>query len=160
MKRSNLIVKKLIRFALCLAVLVSSLVFTVSANSSSDVIFENGYYIETVIIEDEIIQTRGTTYTKSGTKTQTVRDSDGKALYSFTVKGTFTVNAGVSATCTSASYTYSITDDSWHFDSASTSKSGNKATATGTFKKKILLITTDTRSCTVTLECDKNGNLS
>ena len=84
--------KKLIRFALCLAVLVSSLVFTVSANSSSDVIFENGYYIETVIIEDEIIQTRGTTYTKSGTKTQTVRDSDGKALYSFTVKGTFTVS--------------------------------------------------------------------
>ncbi|MBQ3604285.1 MAG: hypothetical protein IJA02_10615 [Clostridia bacterium] len=153
--------KRLISFVLCLVVFISSLAFNVSANNGADLLLsENGYYVETTIIEDKSSITRASTYTKSGSKVQTVRDADGNVLFSFTLKGTFTVNSGVSATCTSVSYTYSITDDAWDFDSANTSKSGNTASGTAIFKKKILFITTTEETINLTLQCDKNGNLS
>ena len=37
---------------------------------------------------------------------------------------------------------------------------GNTATAKGTFARKVLGITVDSKTLTVSLSCDKNGNLS
>ncbi len=104
--------------------------------------------------------TRGTTYTKSGTKSYTLRNESGAILWVFTLKGTFKVNSGVSATCTSTSYSTSNLASGWELDSASTYASGNKAIGDATFKHKTLFITTDTKSCHVVLTCDANGNLS
>ena len=106
------------------------------------------------------VSTKATPYTKTGTRTQTAKNSSNVTLYSFTVKGTYTVNPGVSATCTASSYSHTISNSDWYLDSASASRTGNKAMATGTFKRKILFIVVETQVLSPTLTCDKNGNLS
>lgn len=119
-----------------------------------------GYTLVHTITQDTIptdTQSRATK-TVSGSKTTTVKDGS-TTLYTLSVHATFSVNVGVSATCTGCSYTYSIKNSSWHFDSATATKSGNTATATGTFHKEVLFITTQTRTTTARIACDKNGNL-
>ncbi len=121
----------------------------------------DGYTVIYTITQDIIpvgSQSRATK-TVSGSGTATVKKNS-DTLYTLSVHATFSVNVGVSATCTGCSYTYSIKNSSWHFDSATATKSGNTATATGTFHKEVLFITTDTRTTTVKLICDKNGNLT
>ncbi len=103
--------------------------------------------------------TAATTKTVSGTGTATVKDGS-TVLYTLSVNATFSVNVGSSATCTGCSYTYSIKDSSWNFDSATATKSGNTATATGNFYKKVLFITVTRKTTTVKLRCDVNGNLT
>lgn len=123
--------------------------------------FSDGTSMTITISEEEISSLpRATTYTKSGTKSYTLKNSDGDVLWTFTVKGTFSVNSGVSATCTGTSYSTSNLASGWELDSASTYASSNKAIGDATFKHKTLFITTDTKSCHVTLTCDENGNLS
>ncbi len=122
--------------------------------------FEDGTSITiTVCEEDTTLQTR-TIYTKSGSKSITGKDSNGNTLWKFTLKGTFTVNSGVSATCTSTSYSTSNLASGWSLKTASTYASGNKAIGDATFEHKVLFIVTETRSCHVVLTCDVNGNLS
>ena len=64
---------------------------------------ENGYYLETVITTNH---TQARSSIRSGTKTATYKDINGKALWSITVNGKFTYN-GKSATCTSSTYSKS-----------------------------------------------------
>lgn len=122
--------------------------------------FEDGSHATITVTEDDSAMTRATTYTKTGSKHYVMQNKDGDELWRFTINGTFSVNSGVSATCTKSTYSIKITEDAWQNDSASASKSGNQATGTATFIKKLLFITTDTRECSVVLSCDKNGNLS
>ena len=153
---------------LCMTVLMVSVPAAVLAETQEDegVVVsetteyqEDGSYIEIVVRELPAV-TRATT-SKSGSKTYTAKDSDGNALWSFTEKGTFSVNTGVSATCTASSCSTSIKQSDWTVAEKASKKSGNQAIGTGTFKKKLLgLITTDTRDCKVGLACDKNGKLS
>lgn len=104
-------------------------------------------------------ETAATTKTVSGTGTVSVKDGS-TVLYTLSVNATFSVNVGSSATCTGCSYTYSIKNSSWNFDSATATKSGNTATATGNFYKKVLFVTVDRLTTTVQLRCDVNGNLT
>lgn len=97
--------------------------------------------------------------TKSGAKVKTYYDSEGTKLFTLKVHGTFRYD-GSTVTCIDASYTYEIFDSAWSLKSATASKSGATATASGTFVKKILGITMNTKTLTPTLTCDKNGNLS
>lgn len=125
--------------------------------------FEDGSKIVTCVYEDIVnqgIATAATTVTKSGSKTSTAYDSDGDALYTLTVHGTFSVVTGSSATCTASSYSYTVPGSGWSLKSGSASRSGNKAIANGTFVKKILGITTQTKTVSVTLTCSVNGALS
>lgn len=96
---------------------------------------------------------------KSAAKEVIYRGSDDTKLFSLTVHGTFKYD-GSSATCIDASYTYNVYDSAWSFKSATASKSGATATASGTFVKKVLGITVATKALTPTLTCDKDGNLS
>lgn len=97
---------------------------------------------------------------RTGTKTYTYRDTKENPIWTFSVRGTFSVNSGVSATCTSSVVFHSIVDDAWACKTSSASKSGNTAKGTATFIKKVAFITTDTKDVSVTLKCDKNGNFS
>lgn len=124
------------------------------------VYFEDGSFMVTVVnVVGEQGNSRASGNTRTGNKTTVYYNSDGIKLFSLTVYGVFTYN-GTTATCTSSSFTYEVFDSSWSFKSATASKSGASATATGTFVKKVLGITTMTRTLTPTLTCDKNGNLS
>ena len=121
---------------------------------------EDGYYVKTIVAEELPAMAPRATTTKSGSKSYVLANNNGEELARFTLKGTFSVNTGVSATCTASSYTTSISNNSWSVKSASATKSGNQAIGDVTFVKKVLFITTSTKEARVVLTCDKNGNLS
>lgn len=93
-------------------------------------------------------------------KTATYKDSNGNVDWEFKLTATFSYEYGVSATCTNASYSKTINDSSWSFSNGSATKSGSIATGKGTFTHKVLFITTQTQNVTVTLTCDKYGNVT
>ena len=121
---------------------------------------EEGYYVKTIVAEEIPAMALRATTTKSGSKAFVLYNNSDEELARFTLKGTFSVNSGVSATCTSSSYTTSISNNSWSVKSASATKSGNQAIGDATFIRKVLFITVETREAHVVLTCDKNGNLS
>lgn len=165
--------KKLLSFAIAfvtltfLATLPSYAINPSKTNETTIVIsenietFEDGSQLITVVYEDvSAISTKATTFTKTGSKTASYKNSSGDVLFTLTTKGTFSVVSGTSSTCTSASYSHTAPGSGWSLKSGSASKSGNKAIGKGTFVKKTLGITVDTRDITCTLTCDVNGNLS
>lgn len=113
---------------------------------------DDSYYVTTVT---ELMARS----TKTGSKTTIYNDSDGVAQWKVVVTGTFSYT-GTSSTCTSASHSVTIYDDTWYTYSQTSYKSSNKAIAEVTMKKKLLGIVTSTRSVNLTLSCDANGNLS
>lgn len=164
--------KKLLSIALTTIILVSLFSFSASATTygglaENEIIvseiteyFEDGSSITTTITQVANQNQTRATKTISGSKTATLKNADGDVLFKFKINGTFSVNVGVSATCTAVSCSASDFSAGWSLDSSSTSKSGNTAQATGIFKKKTLLITTQTREVNITLSCDANGVLS
>ena len=121
--------------------------------------FVYGSYM-TITVTEDIPATRGTLSHKSGSKDYVLTNKYGNELWRFTVHGTFSINSGVSATCTAASYSVSITNDAWENESASAYYSESQAIGDATFIKKLLSITVESKSCHVTLTCDSKGNLS
>lgn len=97
--------------------------------------------------------------TKSAHKSQYYCDSNGNKLWSVTVSGTFTYT-GSSSKCTKASVSTTVYNSDWKITNSTASHSGNSATATATAKKYYLSTIISTKPLSVTLSCDKNGNLS
>lgn len=122
--------------------------------------FEDGSSATTTVTQIITPNQPRATKNVTGSKTRTIRNSDGDVLYKFKVTGTFSVNEGISSTCTAVNCSASNLASGWSLDSSTTSKSGNKASATGIFKYTVLFITTITEETSVTLTCDKNGVLS
>ena len=120
----------------------------------------DGSFITITITEQSSSSVRSTAFSKTGSKSYAAHDKNGHELWRFTVHGTFSVTPGVNAVCTNASYSTSVSNDSWRCESASARKSGNQAIGEAAFVKKFLGITTDRKNCYVVLSCDKNGNLS
>lgn len=144
--------------SLCLALLFGLVVFPVafaSAETEEVVYFEDGSYCITTITYGG----ERASNTKTGNKTTSYYASDDTELFSLRVSGVFLYD-GSTVKCTSSSYTYNIYDSAWSLKSATASKSGATATASGTFVKKVLGITMNTKTLTPTLTCDKDGNLS
>lgn len=160
--------KKIFIAVVSIVLLISTLCMTTAQNSSpaKEIIIsrsiqaiDENYYAEILITENLSAITRATT-TKTANKHFVLRNSDGDELARFTLTGTFSINQGVSSTCTAASHTTSIADTAWSVKSATSSKSGNQAIGDGEFIRKLLFVTVETKSCHLVLTCDKNGNLS
>lgn len=127
--------------------------------------FGDGSKIITRIYEDIPLNnysTYSTSFTKTGSKTQTGYSNSNDVIWTLTSKGTFSVVSGTSSKCTAASYSYTAPGSGWSLKSGtgSATKSSNKAIAKGTFIKKVLGVTVETVNATCTLTCDVNGNLS
>lgn len=118
--------------------------------------FEDGSYLVTEITEDTGGSMARITNAKSGTKTTSMYNAAKKLLFSLTVHGTFTYD-GSSAWATNVTYSYTIDNSAWSFDSGSCSKSGPKVTATATFD---YLSFVQSRTLTVSLTCSPTGSLS
>lgn len=152
----------LVSIILSLAVIVSCFSMPVYAaeektvSSTTTEYFDDGSYLVTTITE-EANNSRATT--KTASKTATYKNSDGDILWTYKVTGTFSYT-GSSSTCTAVSDSYTISNDNWHMDSHSTSRSGNTAYGTVTMKRKFLGITTSTVSKDLTLTCSATGVLS
>ncbi len=97
--------------------------------------------------------------TKNGSKKTTYHTASGKAVWTFTVTGTFSYN-GSSATCIKASPSFSSTTTAWKATSSSATRSANKAIGKITAKQYRLGVCTSTVDRTVTLSCSKTGVLS
>lgn len=95
--------------------------------------------------------------TVSGTKTTEYKNISGVTLWSVSVTGTFTYN-GSTSSCTACSHSTAFYSSAWSLKSATHSISGNTANATATATHTILGIPVD-HTKTVTLQCDRNGNL-
>jgi len=160
--------KKILSIVLITVLLLCTVSISVSATTQREVVvsenteyFEDGSSITTTvtqIVNDSKNQTRATR-NLTGSKTKTVKNSDGDVLFKFKITATFLVNDGVSATCTAVSCSASDLASGWSLDSYSTSKSGNTARATGIFKYTVL-IASKTQEVVNTLTCSTTGTLS
>lgn len=97
--------------------------------------------------------------TTSGTKVKNYYSSSNELQWKAVLDATFTYT-GFSATCTKVnSLNVTIYDSAWSVGSKSTSKSGNTAYGYLTMNGAIIGGTQGV-PVTLTLSCDKNGNLS
>ena len=117
--------------------------------------FDNGCKL----YEGKVIVVQRTRATITAQKPYYQYDSNGGVLWSATVVGNFTYN-GSTSSCTSASCSTTIYHSSWSEKSCSAYPSGNSAIGNVTMVRKLLFIVLETVPVTITLTCDKNGNLS
>lgn len=97
--------------------------------------------------------------TISGSKVRNHYDSKGTLCWQFVLNGSFSYT-GSSATCTSSTCSVSIYSQGWYVISKNASKSGNTASANATMGNQIDGGKVNQASASLTLRCDKNGNLS
>ena len=116
------------------------------------------YYIET-IIEEYVITTYATTYTKVGTKTDNIVNSNNKIIATFKITGTFTYD-GSTSQCTAASHSSTINNSAWTFTFKSANRLTNRAIGQYTMQCTQNSTVIQTISDTVTLTCSPNGTLS
>ena len=157
--------KKLFPIILVVILLIMPFSFTTFAEAPEVIISETTEYFEdgssvTTTITQQINKVSRAVTTVSGSKVKTGRNSNGQIEYKFQVNGTFSVNVGISETCTAVSCGASELANGWSLDSSTTSKSGNTASATGILKYKVLFVTTHTIEIPLSLSCDANGTLS
>ncbi len=125
------------------------------AASEETIYFDDGSYLTTVI-------TGGTSRASgSFTKTKifTYYKSNDTAVWDIALTASF-IYTGISATCTSCSSKVTIYDSNWYEISKSTSRDGGSAICNVEMGRKILGITVEKVPYTVTLTCDKDGNVS
>ena len=86
-------------------------------------------------------------------------DSDGKLLWSVSLKATFTYNHR-KAVCVSSEITYEIRDADWKMLSYISSENGNSATGSFAIRQHKLGVPLKLIEKTLTLICDKEGNVT
>lgn len=151
--------KRMVWAIICCALISALMIPVASASEMSDdaevIYFEDGTYLRIVIIES---QTRAAG-TEAGQKYYDYYSSEGTLLWRVILKAQFSYD-GTSSECISASSVVLIENDEWYTISKTASKSGNTATGKVTMGRKMLGVKVDERSVTLSLTCDKNGNLS
>lgn len=120
---------------------------------------DDGSYIVKTIVSNPV-ESRSSTFTKTGNIVASHYSGDDELLWQYTLYGEFLVNSGVSAVCTSATYTQNIYASSWSFSNGQATASGNTAYGVGTFKDKVLFVTIKTVDIDLNIVCDIYGNLS
>ena len=163
--------KKTLTLLLTLTILFLIFAFPVNASAKTNIAvpgnvvdieyLDNGDYIITTIEDNSIIlpgdsTNAATTVTK--TKTANYYNSAGNIMWYVKVQGTFTYD-GSTSKCTNATHKAAAIGSTWSIVSASSSKSGNTATAKATARHTTAGGSSDyTRS--VTLTCSKTGVFS
>ncbi len=97
--------------------------------------------------------------TISGSKVRNHYDTKGTLCWQFVLNGSFSYT-GSSATCTSSTCSVSIYSQGWYVISKNASKGGNTASANATMGESSGGVLANQVSASLTLRCDKNGNLS
>lgn len=111
-------------------------------------------------VKENESMSRAASKTTSGNRDAYFTDGNGNREWIYTLSASFSYVAGVSSTCTSASYSNSTYDSSWTFSDGSATESGNTAIGEGKYVKHILFVTVNTYNIYLTISCDVNGNLS
>lgn len=117
--------------------------------------YEDGSYLE-ISVQSMQLRASGSV---TKTKNYIYHNTDGTSAWKISLTGSFTYT-GSSATCTSSSCNVTIYDTNWYVISKSSSKSGNVAYGTASLGRKVLGVTVEQKTYSLTLTCDKNGNVS
>lgn len=157
--------KRILVIIISVSMIIGSCIITSNAQNYTSIIsdesllvqYDDGSYITVTIGRSGNPNSRDSV---SNYKTITYNDSSGEVEWVYTLYATFAYVYGTSSTCTKVSYDYTIYRDSWEFSNGSASRSGDTAYGYGTFKNKILGITTKTINIDTYLTCDIYGNLS
>ena len=157
--------KRIIVFLLLCAVMFAALTQPVFAEASDTTVpsdellsrrvetMQNGWTVitETRLLSQSIAATRST---KTVSTTKTVK-SGNTVLGIFTIKATFQYD-GSTVSVTSKSVTRADTYDGWSYTQTSFTSSGGTVTLNG----KLTKLLTFPKSFSMSLSCDKNGNVS
>ncbi len=143
---------------LALAMILSISSVGAFASESNCVYYDDGSYdLITVEAEDGVL-TRATS-SKTGTVTREHYSANNVLEWKISMKATFTYN-GQTSSCTVVNRpVITIYDSDWSVYSNTYSKSGNTATGNVTMERDQLIGSVQV-PVTLTLSCDKNGNLS
>lgn len=121
--------------------------------------FEDGTYSVTILeTYSPLISTYDTT-TRTGRATTVLYSESGDSLFSVTVTGLFTYT-GVASYCRESSVSTEFYSSYWEYVSSNAYKSANKAAADATGRCYFMGVPMGTSTIGVTLECDKDGNLT
>ncbi len=148
--------KRFLAFVLTMLLLFSSFSMAAFAApvdkliSTTTEYFDDGSYVVTNVYENAIQPRTG----KTGAKEATYYTANGSRVFVVTVNGTFSYVEAVTSAATGATATVSIYSNKASFVSKNAYTSGASAIATGTVN-----YSGDTITKTVTLTCDKYGNL-
>lgn len=119
---------------------------------------DDGSYYVTIFEKETDYQLM--TSVKSIKKSTIYYSSDDIAQWKFILLGSFEFD-GTTSKCTNSSVSVDIYKSKWYMSSKSASKSGNKATGNVTMKMKSSLGTViSTKTASLSITCDKNGNCS
>lgn len=145
--------------ALCCVLVVMLLtgIFPVCGHAAEieTIHFEDGSYA-TIEITNSGVRASGS---KSGSKNYTYYNGDSVKQWQATLTGSFTYT-GSSATCTSSDINVTIYNSNCYVVSQNAGKSGDAAKGSATVGLKVLGVTVEKNSASLTLTCDANGNLS
>ncbi len=148
--------KRIASLLFVLILLIPVQVFAVDEVQEESIIYlEDGSYI---IVTTEEFASRSSG-SKTAQRTYTYTASNGVVCWDATLTASFSYT-GSSATCTSSDCSITVYKSNWYTVSESATKSGNTATATFTMGRKVLGITVDKDTYTISISCDPNGNLS
>lgn len=149
--------KRYISILLCAVLFVSGLpVASRAAEYGQETIYyDDGSYI-TVEVTTNAARASGSV---TGSKKYTYYDENDTSQWKTVLTGTFSYT-GSSSSCTSSSVDVTIYDSDWYVSSKSASKNGNTAKASVTIGRESAGITITKVPVSLTLTCDKNGNLS
>lgn len=127
-------------------------------STTTEVYDDESYLVTEYYVLKESSKTRSNSYNITHTKTVTYYSASDKLLWTYRLYGTFAIVEGVSCVATSSSYEYTLESSAWHFSNGSSYCSGNQVFGLGTFKHKLLGITTKTMDVDIHIECDTYGN--
>jgi len=157
--------KRIIIIALVFLILLSTFSFSSIAQQERDiriVSYDDGSYSVYSFEESiSLLESLLGSLRSSTTKTATVKhyDSDSTLVWKAAITADFSYN-GSTASCTRVSKSTTVYNSSWKCTSSSCSTSGATATGNFTFKKYTLGIPTQTINETISMTCDKNGNIT
>ena len=150
--------KKLVTLILTALMILSLLPVQAFAADSNVIYYDDGSYAVVTIEIDQQTLTRASTI-KAGTVAYNRYSTAGTLEWTASMKASFSYN-GSTSTCISVNIpVVTIYNDNWSVVSQTSSKSGNTATANITMGLK-QIIGTSKVPITLTLSCDKYGNLS
>ena len=153
-KRFILIILSCVLFLTSIPCSVHALYY--STENESIIHYEDGSYLTITVYENN---TARTSNTKSGSKSYIYSDANGTEMWRCVLNATFTYD-GTTSKATLASAQFTSSDSNWYEDTLYTYRSGNTAYGKLTVGKKLLGVTVGTYNYTLTLTCDKDGNLS
>lgn len=125
-----------------------------SVESDSVTYYEDGSYSTITIYE-----TGSRSTTKYGSKVYSYHSSAGALLWTVQVNGVFIYN-GETSTCISANHNVTVYDSAWSITMQNSYTSNDTAVAVATLQKVVLGVVQASKTGTVRLTCDANGNLS